>query len=305
MATVYLARCIDPSGERLVALKRVREPKARREGAFDILAREAKLASRVTHPNVVATLEVERVRGMRVLVLEYVDGVCLRELMSRGPMPPRVVARIVHDACKGLGAIHAACDANGNPLDVVHRDVSPENILVGIDGVTRIADFGIAVSKGCSRQTLRTARRGKPAYMAPEYLHDGIATPGTDLYSLAVVAWEALTGEPLFHDTDTIESTLSVRRQMVLAPSALADGVPGGWDALLLRALGCTSAPRFADADALECAIVQASASEIGAQAEVARYAARAAAAPPPVEDLHVSLTRPGIPSAKRLAKTG
>lgn len=300
---MYLAKRIEGTNETLVALKKIREAN-HGSGAFDVLAREAKLASRVDHPNVVATLDVERIGAHRVMIMQYVEGASLREVMSRGPVPARLVSRIMHDACKGLGAIHAACDTEGNRLELVHRDVSPENILVGIDGITRIADFGIALSNNCTRHTLRSARRGKPAYMAPEYLTDGVATPSTDLYSLAVVAWESLTGEPLFQDTDTVEANVAMRRQLVLAPSAFVDDVPVGWDTLLLRALGCASQPRFDEADALECAIVQAAAGQIASRPEVARFVLRTTSAPS-ADESHVSLTQPGHPAAKRLARTG
>lgn len=217
-ATVYIGRLRGMHGfSRLVAIKRahphlVGDPAARR-----MLVREATLASRINHANVVPVQDVEENDEGLLLVMDYVEGASLAELLEAGPaigrpLPASIAVKIVLDACAGLAAAHDLAGDDGRPLGLAHRDVSPQNILVGIDGTARITDFGIAKfaqSVDLSRTT--GSLRGKPAYLAPEYLAGGAYSVACDVFAMGVVAWEALTGARLFRagsDPETIRRVL-------------------------------------------------------------------------------------------------
>jgi eukaryotic-like serine/threonine-protein kinase len=199
MATVYVGRLKGAAGlSRLVAIKRAHSkdnPKLRKA-----LETEAYVATLLHHPNSVAVLDVEDHDGELWLVLEYVEGVSLFELSvalrkRRQTLPPAVAARILLDTAAGLHAVHELCDGKGAPLSVVHRDVSPQNILIGVDGVARIADLGIAKARvSFGERTLTGVVKGKLSYMAPEYLSHQTYDRRGDLFSLGIVAWELFAG---------------------------------------------------------------------------------------------------------------
>src|SRR5262249_29211695 len=154
------------------------------------------------HPNVVAVLDVEELEGELSLVMDYVEGTSLFDLLEAsqakgGQLSPRIAMRVVLDACSGLHAAHMLADEFGRPLGLVHRDVSPQNILVGVDGAARLSDFGIAKhAEGAATTT--GVLKGKLSYMAPEYLESTQLDARSDVFSMGVVAWEALAGQKLF-----------------------------------------------------------------------------------------------------------
>lgn len=279
MSTVYLGSRRGAVGfERVVALKRAHAARSDVDPSA-LLAREAQIASRLHHTNVVSVIDVEMVDGVLMLVMEYIEGASLAQLAAAGPIAPRLCARILLDAAAGLAAVHDARTDDGRPLDLVHRDVSPQNLLVGIDGTTRLADFGIALARGSTRTTSPGMRRGKPGYMAPEYLTDGIATASTDLFALAVTAWEALTGQRLFPHAVSLEDVHALHGQKVRRPSELAPAVTPLWDAFVMRALGRRpSAPRFVSAVEYARAVSAAAAGDVATHQEVTRFVERVAA---------------------------
>lgn len=269
MGKVYIGRLLGPAGFwRYVAIKRPHREKLddRRRA---MLVSEALVASRIHHPNAVAVQDVDVVDDELVLVMDYVEGPSLAELVcdarARGArLPVDIVARIVLDAAIGLHAVHALADTDGTVLGLVHRDVTPQNILVGADGVSRIADFGIArVASPSHDETPESSHLlGKPAYMAPEYVDQGQVDARTDLFSLGIVAWEALTGERLFYAGEFMATVANVLGKAVPRPSSLVgpderDAV-AALDDIVLAALSKDPAARppsaLAFADALETA---------------------------------------------------
>jgi serine/threonine-protein kinase len=198
MGTVYLGRQRGAAGfQRLVAIKRAHPHLLESPGASAAFATEARIAASIHHTNVVSVLDVEELDGELLLVMDYVEGVSLAQLLpwvepSGAPMPSRVALRILVDACVGLGAVHGARDEKGRPLGVVHRDVSPQNVLVGVDGVAKITDFGVAKNASFGAVTEPGALKGKISYMAPEYVERGEASIASDVFAMGLVAWEAL-----------------------------------------------------------------------------------------------------------------
>ena len=273
MAAVHLARLIGPVGfSRTVAIKRLHRHLANDEAFHAMFLDEARLAARVRHPNVVPTLDVVTVDDELFLVMEYVQGESLSKLQraviaANGRIPLRIASAIIIATLHGLHAAHEAKSEGGEPLGIVHRDVSPQNIIVGADGVVRVFDFGIAKAMGRLHTTRDGEVKGKAAYMAPEQLRAGAVDARTDVYATAVVLWEVLTGERLFAG-DSPEATMNmVLERTPPAPSSRNSEVPEALDALVLCGLARDRRERFGSAREmareLEAIVAPATANEV------------------------------------------
>ncbi len=253
MAKVYVGRHVGAAGfERIVAIKCCHEHLRTNQAFAEMFLDEARLAARIRHHNVVATLDVSDGNPL-YLVMEYVEGCSLGALSRTARhagrrMPLDVVLRVACDALAGLHAAHECCGPDGEPLGLVHCDVSPSNVLVGVDGSARITDFGIA--RASARMTLeeQSIIKGKPSYMAPEQLGSGEITRRVDVFSTGVVLWELLTGRPLFRSADEWATMHAVLTRTVAPPSSVEPSVPPALDAVVLRALERDPARRFASA---------------------------------------------------------
>jgi serine/threonine-protein kinase len=278
MATVHLGRLLGQAGfARTVAIKRL-HPHAAKDMEFaHSLVDEARIASRIRHPNVVTTIDVVQEGSELFLVMEYVHGESLARLLrpeptiDAKPVPVAIAVGILADVLHGLHSAHEARDEMGVPLDIVHRDVSPQNLLVGADGITRVLDFGIA--KATSRMsTTREGRvKGKIAYMSPEQLTRGQVDRRTDVFAASIVLWEALTGRRLFAGDDTTDTMSRVLHDEIFAPGRLVRDVPPRLDALVMRGLSRDPASRFGSAREMALAlegIGAARAQQIGAWVE-------------------------------------
>jgi hypothetical protein len=254
MATVHFGRLVGPAGfARPVAIKRLHAQFAREADFVKMFLDEARLAARVAHPNVVQTLDLVETADEIFLVMEYVRGLSLsslvRTLRHAGErVPPRVAVGIVAGVLEGLHAAHEAKDDMGERLDLVHRDVSPHNILVGTDGVARLLDFGVAKAAGRLQSTQDGKVKGKIAYMPPEQVAGDPLTRRTDIYAASVVLWEALTGRRLFYGENDVDSLRRVLNEKVQAPSAVVPELPAELDAIVLRGLERDAAKRYATA---------------------------------------------------------
>jgi eukaryotic-like serine/threonine-protein kinase len=242
MATVYLGRQRGQAGfARTVAIKRLHPQHAKEPEFVSMFLDEARLAARIRHPNVVPTLDVVATDGELFLVMEYVQGESLARLLRasrqrKESAPTRVVAAIVADVLHGLHAAHEATSEKGEPLGLVHRDVSPHNILVGADGVARVVDFGVAKAAGRIQTTREGQIKGKIAYMAPEQI-TGTVTRRTDVYAASVVLWEALTGKRLFAGENDGSVMHQVIHAQVVPPGEHVPGLDPAWDEIVLRGL--------------------------------------------------------------------
>lgn len=240
MASVYLARVRNAAGfSRLYALK-VLHPHLSEQPAFvDMLMDEARIAARLHHPHVVSTVDVGNDAGRHFLAMDYVEGVALDRLMAKHPTqrPPSLIVPVAIDALRGLHAAHQLRDETGAPLELVHRDVTPGNVIVGVDGTGRIADFGVAKARARITKTHPGIIKGKAGYIAPEVVLGQAVDGRADVFSMGVLLWNALTGQALF-DTDDLASTLTQLVNMdVPPPSTVGLEPPAIFDAPILGAL--------------------------------------------------------------------
>ncbi|MGD0677458.1 MAG: protein kinase [Polyangiaceae bacterium] len=253
MATVHIGRLLGPVGfSRTVAIKRLHAQFAKDPEFVSMFLDEARLAARIRHPNVIGTLDVVALAGELFLVMEYVPGESFARLWrtsreSGRPIPVPIAVSILVGILEGLHAAHEATNDRGEPLGIVHRDVSPHNILVGTDGVARVLDFGVAKATGRLQTTRDGQLKGKISYMAPEQVH-GSVDRTTDVYAASVVLWEALTGRRLFFAENEARTLANVLYPKVEAPSRIAEGISTDLDAIVMRGLSSTPANRFATA---------------------------------------------------------
>jgi serine/threonine protein kinase len=278
MASIHLGRLQGPVGfSRTVAIKRLHAQYARDPEFVSMFLDEARLAARIQHPNVVATIDVIALGGELFLVMDYIQGETLsrlqRALRERGTkLPLHIGVAIVADALSGLHAAHEATTEQGEPLAIVHRDVSPHNIIVGKDGVARVLDFGIAKAASRSQTTRDGQVKGKLAYMAPEQLKRKRVDRRTDIFAISVVLWEVLTGERLFAADDEGGTVTRILFDPIPPPSAVVSDLPKDIDAIVQKGLERDADKRFATAremaTALEGAIPMARPAEIGAYVE-------------------------------------
>jgi serine/threonine-protein kinase len=261
MASVHLGRLVGPVGfSRTVAIKRLHPHLARDNDFVSMFLDEARLAARIQHPNVVATVDVVADDGELFLVMDYVQGDSLSHLVKQSakvgtPVPTRVAAAIVTGALNGLHAAHEATDERGAPMGIVHRDVSPQNVLVGVDGVPRVVDFGVAKAVSRAQTTEDGQVKGKLAYMAPEQLQRQPVDRRADLYSMGVVLWETLAGKKLFEAPDGPAVIAAVIEGHVPELSKMRADVPRELDEVLARTLHRDPAQRYATAIELAAAI--------------------------------------------------
>jgi len=275
MATVYVARQSGAAGfERLVVVKRVHPHLLSNKEFSDMFRDEARLAAMLHHPNVVAVTDVVESEGELFLVMEYVDSVALSTLLKtsvdkRERLPPPVVVRIMVDALAGLHAAHEAIDMRGNRLEIIHRDVSPQNVIVASDGSSRLIDFGVAKARHRLTETKSGSLKGKYGYMSPEQAKAQPIDRRADLFSAGVVLWETLTGSRLFRGDNEFDTIRRIAEEPVPAPSVLAPAVPRGVDAVVLKSLARDRNARFQTAsefiEALEAACLPAPTRDVGA----------------------------------------
>ncbi|MGH7434406.1 MAG: serine/threonine-protein kinase, partial [Polyangiaceae bacterium] len=243
-ATVHLGRLSGPAGfSRTVAVKRLHPQYAKDPDFVSMFLDEARLAARIHHPNVVSILEIGSTEQGYYIVMEYVEGDTLGRLLSRAAqlgqrLPLEVGLRIVIDMLAGLEAAHELTDDDGNPLLIVHRDVSPQNVLVGVDGNAKLTDFGVARATSRLSVTRTGQLKGKVAYMAPEQARgDTEVDHRADIFAAGVVLWEVLVGRRLFKGDGEAQTLNKVLTDPIPAVGSAWPGVPPSLEAITARAL--------------------------------------------------------------------
>ena len=259
MGQLLLGRRVGALGfEKLVAVKIIRADQADEASVRTMFFDEARLVARFDHPAIAQVHDFGQAGEILYLVMEYVAGLSLRELLRRHrkPLPPALVAEIGAETGWGLHAAHELGDHDGRPLNVVHRDISPDNLIFTFDGHIKIIDFGIALVRDrLAPATAVGVTRGKPGYMAPEQVRAAPVDRRADIYSLGIVLHELLSARRLFRRDNVVATAHAVATFTPPAPSAHAPEVPAALDAAVLRCLEKDPTARFADARSMAMAL--------------------------------------------------
>ena len=280
MADVYLAQTKGEAGfEKLVAIKVMHGHLARNQRAVDHFLDEARLAARIHHPNVVAIQDLGKIGNDYVIVMEYVDGVDLERLLTSArqgqrPIPLAVGLGVLCRICDGLEAAHRATSPDGTPLGIVHRDVKSANVLVSRQGIVKVVDFGIAKAAKQVHYTIAGETKGTPSMMAPEQRVGEQVDVRADVYSVAAVGYEIVTGHGVNLDLAALAHLGVENWPHLPAPSSLRAGLPGELDSILLRAMSFERDRRPADcaAFALVLEAVMSSHSLATSDKDIARW---------------------------------
>ncbi|MBL8920400.1 MAG: protein kinase [Myxococcaceae bacterium] len=261
MAEVFLARQVGTRGfEKLVCLKRILPGYADNPDFVRMFVDEARIAADLRHPNLVSVFDAGEDEGAWYMVMEYLEGndvaAIIRQAHARQvEVPLPVAVQVVADAARGLHAAHVKTDLSGRPMAIVHRDISPQNLFVTKDGITKVLDFGVARSAHRSSKTEVGVVKGKLGYVSPEQLEAVELDGRSDLYSLGVVLWELLVRERLYARASDAEVLRAIIEGRVSAPSTRRKGLPKDLDALVLKALAHDRDKRFATCEAFATAL--------------------------------------------------
>ncbi|HYP98275.1 MAG TPA: protein kinase [Polyangiaceae bacterium] len=256
MATVYLAVHGLEGFQNTVAVKRIHPHLAKDKQFVDMFVDEAHIAARINHPYVCRVFDFGKAAdGSYYIAMEFLRGEPLSRVFKAltperiaDPRYPNVIARLIANLAEGLHAAHTLKDTHGECLEVVHRDITPQNLFVLCDGTVRVTDFGIARARVRSHHTEGGRIKGKLSYMSPEQLNQQPVDSRSDLWSLGVVTWELLTGRRLFRAGSEGETVLSVLSRPIPPPSRFAGGVPRQLDAIVLRLLSRDPEQRYSSA---------------------------------------------------------
>ncbi len=255
MATIHLGRWIGAGGfVKTVAVKALHPQYARDQEFVKMFLDEARVVARIRHPNVMPTIDLVEEGGELFIVMEYIEGVTLSHLMKqmrkrKKGIPVNMALRVMTGVLYGLHAAHEAKDEHGESLCVIHRDVSPENILVGIDGYARLIDFGIASALGRHTKTVAGQVKGKLSYLTPEQVLGDSLNRQSDVFSAAGVLWSALAGRKLFKAKSVAEISMKILNEEIKAPSAMQPGLTKKYDSIVLRGLERNPQKRWATAE--------------------------------------------------------
>ena len=251
MASVHLARMDGPGGfQKWVAIKRIHPHLVEDDTFVHMFLDEARVAARISHPNVATVFELGKHEDTYWIAMEYLHGEPLREVMRRTeelgqPMPPEIACRVIADAAEGLHAAHELVGKNGEKLGLVHRDVTPHNLFVTYDGCTKVVDFGIAKFSSRMASTRAGTLKGKLAYMSPEQVAGEQIDRRTDLFALGVVLWELTTGQRLFRMESDLDTLAKVQECNVPRPSGVVRGYPIDLEKIVMKALAKQKNERY------------------------------------------------------------
>ncbi|GAB4530869.1 MAG: hypothetical protein Tsb0020_47300 [Haliangiales bacterium] len=262
MGAVYLgAHADDVALSRLVAVKIIHEHLAENRVFTDMLLDEAQVAQRIDHPNVVGIIDVGEFLGRHFVVMPYIEGGTLSEMVRRHRhhLPTGLLMKVLIDALNGLHTAHSLVGDDGQPLGLVHRDISPGNILIGTDGVARVIDFGVAKAASRITHTAPGTVKGKFSYMAPEQAMGDSIDLRADVFSAGVVMWTVLTGKRLFTGKNSAHTIRNLMTAEVLPPSRIRPKVPQCYDEVCLKALQRNPDRRFQSAAEMAEALYTAS----------------------------------------------
>ncbi|MEL6345861.1 MAG: serine/threonine-protein kinase [Myxococcota bacterium] len=263
MAEVFKARRFSDGGfQMLLVIKRILQQFSENDEFIQMFVDEAKISVQLQHPNIVQIYDFGKLRDNYFIAMECVEGKDLKSILRtlahrRKLMPQEFAVYIAHEVCKGLDYAHKKADMNGRPLGIVHRDISPSNILLSYDGDAKIADFGIAKAQTSAYNTKDGVLKGKFEYMSPEQASGQIVDFKSDLFSAGILLHEMLTGRRLFKTDSDLRTLEKIKSVAIQAPSARNPRVPPALDAIVMRALSRDPAERFRDAKEMQTALAE------------------------------------------------
>lgn len=263
MAEVFKAKSFSHGGfEKLLVIKRILGHLSDNEEFVEMFIDEAKITVSLQHPNVVQIYDFGRIRENYYLSMECVEGKdvkgILRKLAQRRKLfPTEFAVYIAHEMCKGLDYAHKKGDAQGSPLRIIHRDISPSNILVSYNGEVKIADFGIAKAESSAYDTKDGVLKGKFEYMSPEQASGKELDNRSDLFSAGIILHEMLTGRRLFKTESDVKTLERIKTGDVAPPSALNPVIPPRLDEIVLKALSVNPADRYTDGREMQQALLE------------------------------------------------
>ncbi len=261
MAEIWLAQDRGPDGPRLVVVKRILPGLADRRDLAEMFLDEAQLAAHLDHPNVVKIFEHGELDGDSFIAMELIEGENLRTVVRRAVaagrpgMPLPLAVKAIADSARGLHHAHSRVDADGRPLGIIHRDVSPQNLLVSYTGRVKVVDFGIAKAATSLTETRTGVLKGKYPYMSPEQVMGRKIDARSDLFSLGVVLWELVCGDRLYRQSTDFLVMQAIVKEPPPPPSTVRDDVPRALDALVVRALAKDPRDRFPSSEAFARAL--------------------------------------------------
>lgn len=250
-ANVFLVRDLSsPKQDRLLALKILLPSLASNEDFLNMFFTEARIASRLQHEHVVAITGFGQVDGIHCLAMEYVFGASLAQVLrasarAKKPLTVGVLLRITASVCDALHFAHEMKDEEGESMGLVHRDVTPQNILIGFNGVPKLTDFGIAKATGRGWETQAGIVKGKFSYMSPEQALGKKVDRRSDIFGTGIVLWEALTGRDLFRGSTPMEVLTAIREQKIEPPSKVVPGLTPIVDPIVMKALRRSPRQRY------------------------------------------------------------
>jgi len=258
MAEIFLAQQEGPAGfQKTVVIKRILPHLAEDERFVTMFLNEARLAALLNHPNVVSIYDLGEDRGSYYLAMEYIHGRSLDQILARAehagqPVPLEICARIIADACTGLDYAHKFASLDGTPLNLVHRDVSPQNILVTFGGLVKVVDFGVAKAATNVGKTQTGAVKGKYAYMSPEQIAGQHLDGRSDVFALGVVLFELATGRRPFGDQSDLLAVTAILNEAPQIPRQLRPDFPTTLEEILFKSLEKDKTRRYQDAHLLQ-----------------------------------------------------
>ncbi len=295
MAEVWSADAVFETGERHpVAIKRVLPELAKNPLYLSLFEDEARLGMFLRHPNIVRVYDARNVGGAYIMVMELVEGVSLRTVLDsletkRTPMPAGTALHIVSELLSGLAYAHTATDASGQTLEIVHRDVSPHNVLLSVEGGVKLTDFGLANAQTNRTDPGESMVGGKIAYLAPEIVSQKDVDHRIDIFAAGIVLWECVTARRLFQGKDDRETIRNIAAANVPPPSTIVKGLPNDVDRVCAALLARDPNQRPGDTAQVASAVARvrsrvdprAGSDQVAALAKLYRAAPSTAKAPP------------------------
>jgi eukaryotic-like serine/threonine-protein kinase len=264
MAEIWLARVSGMAGfEKLVVIKRLLDKLAIDPEYVEMFLDEARINARLTHSNIVQVLELGQVENKYFMAMEFVPGLSVSQVGKRatkllGQVPQEVACGIITQACSGLHYAHVKTMPDGSPLNIIHRDVSPQNLILTYEGLVKVLDFGIAKADHRQSQTRTGLVKGKFSYMSPEQCLGHGLDRRSDVFALGIVLFELCTARRLFKRGSTYETYTAITKADVPSPRKLNPAVPEVVEAVILRSLALKPDDRYASADAMQDALEDA-----------------------------------------------